>query len=170
MTEEQESAGGTGSSAPGATGPTSDPAAEALRRATRSTRPASAKRSRRRSPQAGSDPELVGDAIDRLLRDQGWTDRTAVATVMAEWSQIVGPDLAAHVEPVSFDEGRLVLQAESTTWATQVRLLLPQLQRALEERIGRGVVSRIEVLGPAAPTWGHGPRRVKGRGPRDTYG
>jgi predicted nucleic acid-binding Zn ribbon protein len=26
------------------------------------------------------------------------------------------------------------------------------------------------VHGPTAPTWGRGPRRVAGRGPRDTYG
>ena len=150
------------------TGP--DPAAEALRRATKSTKAATPRRSRKSPPQAGSDPELVGSALERLLRDHGWTDRSAVAMLVSDWADIVGADLASHVQPTSFDEGTLVLQAESTTWATQVRLLLPQLQQAVDRRVGRGVVARITVLGPAAPSWSKGPRRVKGRGPRDTYG
>ncbi len=144
-------------------------AGEALRRATGSTRPA--KRRRRTSPpQASSDPELLGSAVDRLIRDQGWSDRSSVAVLMAQWAEIVGADLAAHVVPTSFGDGELVLQAESTTWATQVRLLRPQLQRAIDERVGGGVVTSISIVGPAGPTWRSGSRRVKGRGPRDTYG
>ena len=102
--------------------------------------------------------------------EQGWQDQSAVAVLMGEWADIVGPDLAAHVVPVSFDDGELVLQAESTTWSTQTRLLLPQLHRVIDERVGAGVVRAIRLHGPQAPTWAAGPRRVKGRGPRDTYG
>lgn len=153
-----------------------DPAAEAasaaLRRATRST-PRAKKGQGRRSgaPSSGSrDPQPLAEALDGLVRDQGWQDQSAVATLMGQWSQIVGEDLAEHVVPVSFAEGELVLQAESTTWATQVRLLLPQVHRAVDDRIGAGVVRAIRIRGPQAPSWGAGPRRVKGRGPRDTYG
>jgi len=31
-------------------------------------------------------------------------------------------------------------------------------------------VQRLRVHGPTAPDWRHGPLRVTGRGPRDTYG
>lgn len=148
-------------------------AAAALRRATRSTSAAKPRRTAR--PKGASfandrDPTLIGEAIDRLVRDQGWQDQSAVATLMSEWEQIVGRDLAEHVRPVSFEEGVLTVQASSTTWATQVRLLLPDLHRAVDTRVGTGVVSRIAILGPQAPTWVSGQRRVKGRGPRDTYG
>lgn len=108
--------------------------------------------------------------MERLVQEQGWRDRSAVAVLMGEWAQIVGDDMAAHVLPVAFDQGELVLQAESTAWATQVRLLLPQLHRAVDERVGAGVVRAIRIQGPQAPSWGAGTRRVKGRGPRDTYG
>jgi predicted nucleic acid-binding Zn ribbon protein len=85
----------------------------------------------------------------------------------------VGSDLAAHVRPEAFEPdqgGRLVLRADSTAWATQVRLLLPQLRARIDAELGRGVVRDITVVGPAAPSWSAGPRRVRGRGPRDTYG
>ena len=145
-------------------------AAAALRRATRSTSKSKA-RSRRR-PSAGSsrDPQPLGAALDDLIEQQGWRAESSVAVLMSQWSEIVGRDLADHVTPVSFAEGELVLQAESTTWATQTRLLLPQLHAAVDERVGGGVVRAIRVRGPQGPTWAAGPRRVKGRGPRDTYG
>lgn len=147
-------------------------ASAALRRATRSA-PAKGPRKPRRSTAAYSDdrdPQRLGTAMNRLIRDQGWEDDSAVAVLMSEWSSIVGRDLAEHVTPVGFAEGELTLEAESTTWATQVRLLLPQLHRTIDARVGVGVVKRIQIRGPQAPSWVAGPRRVKGRGPRDTYG
>lgn len=146
-------------------------AAAALRRMTRST---PRKKTGPRRVQAafsdGRDPQTVGAAVERLIRDQGWQDQSAVALLMTEWDQIVGVDVAEHVRPVSFEDGQLELRAESTAWATQVRLLLPQVHRAVDARVGEGVVTRIRITGPQAPTWTAGKRRVAGRGPRDTYG
>jgi predicted nucleic acid-binding Zn ribbon protein len=145
--------------------------AAALRRATRSTKAAKRPPGRTARPSTdGRDPQPLSTALERLVADQGWQDQSAVAVLMSDWAQIVGQDLADHVVPVSFHEGELTLQAESTTWATQTRLLLPQVHRAVDARVGAGVVSAIRVRGPQAPTWGAGPRRVAGRGPRDTYG
>jgi predicted nucleic acid-binding Zn ribbon protein len=149
-----------------------DAATAALRRATRSTKAAkrTSGRSRGKPPADVRDPQPLGAAVERLVAELGWQDQSAVAVLMADWAQIVGADLADHVTPVSFQEGELVLLAESTAWATQTRLLLPQLHRAVDERVGSGVVTAIRVRGPQAPAWGAGPRRVPGRGPRDTYG
>ena len=66
--------------------------------------------------------------------------------------------------------GTLILQADSTAWATQTRLLLPRLADRLDAELGVGVVGRIVVQGPAAPSWRKGAWHVPGRGPRDTYG
>ena len=151
-----------------------DAASAALRRATRSTAPSAKKKSstRRTGSQYSDarDPQPLSTAVERLVEEQGWQDQSAVAVLMGEWDQIVGRDIAEHVRPVSFAEGELSLEADSTAWATQLRLLLPQVHRAVDERVGTGVVTAIRVRGPQAPTWVSGPRRVKGRGPRDTYG
>ena len=37
-------------------------------------------------------------------------------------------------------------------------------------QVGHNVVTRLHIHGPVAPNWSRGPRRVRGRGPRDTYG
>ena len=151
-----------------------DAANRALRRATsggpRRVQPAARRPRLSGAHSDGRDPKRLADAVDALLAEQGWTTANAVAGLIARWSEVVGADLADHVTPESFTDGRLLLRADSTAWATQVRLLLPQLRRAIDRAVGTGLVADISVLGPQAPSWVAGPRRVMGRGPRDTYG
>jgi predicted nucleic acid-binding Zn ribbon protein len=133
----------------------------------RRTRASAAGAPRRRDP---GDPEPLGETLGRLLAERGWDVPAAAAGVTERWAEIAGNELAAHCKPEKFDSGVLVLVAESTAWASQVRLLVPQLHRRIDEVIGRGVVSRVEVHGPMGPDWRRGPLRVRGLGPRDTYG
>jgi predicted nucleic acid-binding Zn ribbon protein len=112
----------------------------------------------------------VASTLDRLLADRGWSRSLSVAGVIGRWRAVVGDQLADHCQPETFEEGALVVRADSTAWAMQVRLLIPQLSRRLDEEIGEGLVESITVLGPGGPTWKRGPRSVPGRGPRDTYG
>ena len=116
------------------------------------------------------DPQAVGSTIRDLVDGRGWQQTTQVAKVLACWEDIVGVAIADHCHPEAVNDGELVLAAESTSWATQLRMLAPSLIAKVEEQLGRGVVTSIRVHGPTGPGWGHGSRRVAGRGPRDTYG
>ena len=119
----------------------------------------------------GRDFALIGDAVDAIVADRGWDVDVAAGSVMGRWPQIVGPELAAHVAPVTFEDGVLTVRCESTAWATQLRLMQSQLLARITEDIGAGVVVELRIVGPSAPSWARGPRRVSdGRGPRDTYG
>lgn len=121
----------------------------------------------------GRDPLPLGAAIERLKTERGWEMPMAVGGVMGRWSELVGPDLARHCVPQSYDEQARVLsvRCDSTAWATQVRLLAPQLVARLNADLGQGSVKLIRVRGPEAPDTRHGPLRAPGsRGPGDTYG
>ena len=83
---------------------------------------------------------------------------------------IAANGIADHCTPLSLRDGELVLQAEYTAWATQLRQLQRQLLSRLAGAVGKDVVRRIRVVGPSGPSWRRGPRHVRGRGPRDTYG
>ncbi|PZF82742.1 DUF721 domain-containing protein [Jiangella anatolica] len=134
--------------------------------------------SRYRAPGAGwsgpgkddRDPQAVGSAVDRLIGEHGWAEDLAVHGAVARWDQIVGPEVAAHVQPEHYEDGVLTVRADSTAWATQVRLFAAELVRRFSTEIGDGSVTRVDVRGPQAPSWRRGPRSVPGRGPRDTYG
>ena len=82
----------------------------------------------------------------------------------------MGREVGQHVKPESLADGRLVVRTDSTAWATQMKLLAPDVVRRLNEVLGEETVRVIEPLGPRAPSWTRGRLRVKGRGPRDTYG
>ncbi len=128
--------------------------------------PAGAARGRPRQ----DDPQPLTSAIEGLLHEQGWQQRAAMGSVFGRWEEIVGRDLAAHTRPDSFSDGELVVTADSTAWATQVRLLASALVRRLNAELGDGTVRRVKVRGPAPPRR-RGAWRVPGsRGPRDTYG
>lgn len=118
----------------------------------------------------GRDPQGLGNVVSRLVSDRGWSSPLAVGSVMAQWDALVGPEIAAHCQPESFEVTTLHIRCDSTSWATQLRLLSSSLLAKFDETLGRGVVTKLMVLGPTAPSWRKGFRHVKGRGPRDTYG
>lgn len=116
------------------------------------------------------DPQPLGGLAAQLLELRGWKEVVEDAAVEARWAEIVGPQLAERTKVESLEDGKLVVRAATTAWATQVKLLRSQLRARIAEVLGGGVVEEIVVLGPAGPSWSHGTRSVKGRGPRDTYG
>lgn len=107
-----------------------------------------------REPGRGGDPKPFGAAIRELLAERGWETQAAVGGVFGNWPRIVGPELARHTKPERFADGTLTVVADSTAWATQVRLLSSQLVKRLNQELGHGTVKRVKVVGPSA-----GPRR-----------
>ena len=124
------------------------------------------------------DPQLLDRTIGRLIADQGWGTDVRVHGVFSRWELLVGHEVAQHCRPETFTPGdradgggTLAIRTDSTAWATQMKLLAPTALRRLNEELGEGTVTMIEVLGPHLPSWKKGPRSVRGgRGPRDTYG
>lgn len=117
------------------------------------------------------DPQLLGAMVDKLVGDQGWELELRVRGVFARWPDLVGDEVAAHATPETFTDGKLVVRTDSTAWATQLKLLTPTVLRRLNEDLGDGTVTILEVLGPHGPSWKKGRLSSRdGRGPRDTYG
>ncbi len=113
----------------------------------------------------------IGGAWSRLVDEHGWRRGLDVARLLGMWPEIVGAANAEHATPESFDpeSGVLLIRTSSTAWAEQLRLMMPALRTAIEAQVGPGVVREIRVVGPTPPRT-RGRLRVRGRGPRDTYG
>ncbi len=116
------------------------------------------------------DPQLLDTTVTRLVSDLGWETELRVHGVIGRWGEIVGEAIAEHCTPDSFAEGRLVVRTDSTAWATQLTLLAANVVRRLNEELGDGTVSFLDVQGPSQKSWKKGRLSVPGRGPRDTYG
>jgi predicted nucleic acid-binding Zn ribbon protein len=154
-----------------------------MRRATAGSRELAGRRARRRANLRGRSPGYSGPAPDGIdpqrldavlseyVDDQGWELPLAQARVFAEWPSLVGAEVAAHCEPVTLRGGELRVSAESTAWATQLRLLSATMLARLVAELGPQVVTRLVISAPSGPSWRHGRFSVRGaRGPRDTYG
>ena len=116
------------------------------------------------------DPQTLDVTLGRFVSDHGWETELRVHGVFSRWEAIVGREVAQHVKPESFADGRLLVRTDSTAWATQMKLLAADVVRRLNDVLGDETVRVIDVAGPRAPSWKRGRLRVKGRGPRDTYG
>lgn len=116
------------------------------------------------------DPQPLGRAARDLAKKHGWSARVAEGTVLGQWSSVVGHQIAEHATPTALREGVLSVSAESTSWATQLRMMQAQLLAKIAAEVGDGVVTALKITGPVAPSWRKGPLHIAGRGPRDTYG
>ncbi|GAA4950652.1 DUF721 domain-containing protein [Yinghuangia aomiensis] len=96
------------------------------------------------------DPQPLRRVMGRMIAERGWQTPAAVHGVMGRWSDIVGPGIAAHCVPERFEDGRLVVRADSDNYATQARWLAPQLLKRINQELGDGTVTYIEVRGPAS--------------------
>ena len=117
----------------------------------------------------GRDPRSIGAIVSASIEDRGWTPFLARASVLAQWEDIVGTEVAAHTNAELIDDV-VVVSCDSSAWATQLRMLRHDIAREIEVRFPDSGIERVEVLGPGVPTKISGPRSVKWRGPRDTYG
>ena len=119
--------------------------------------------------QAGRDPRLLGAVLTKNFDERGWTPFVARAAVLANWTDIVGVDVAAHTTP-TLEDDVLIVSCDSSAWATQLRMLRHEIEHEIIEHFPDCGIDRVDVLGPGAPNQIRGPRSVKWRGPRDTYG
>ena len=117
----------------------------------------------------GRDPRSIGAIVGASIEDRGWTPFLARASVLAQWEDVVGKEVAAHTNADLVDDV-LVVSCDSSAWATQLRMLRHDILREIEMRFPDHGIERVDVLGPGVPTEIRGPRSVKWRGPRDTYG
>lgn len=129
------------------------------------------KAGRGRTASGTRDPQLLGEALESVIAERGWTTEVNVHLLLGRWPELVGPAVAEHSTPEAFRDRVVVVRTTSTNWASQLRLLAPQLVAKLNAALGDGTITALRILGPEAPSWKHGLRSVRdGRGPRDTYG
>jgi predicted nucleic acid-binding Zn ribbon protein len=95
------------------------------------------------------DPQLLGEALEEFVDQVGWQDQKSLAQLHTNFSEVVGSEIATHLEIERFDNGELILRADSTSWATQLKYLAPVLLEKLQEAAPELKISAVKVLPPA---------------------
>ncbi len=100
-------------------------------------------------PGDGPGPQRIGDALDAVMRGLGAPEASGVHLVFDRWAEVVGEALAARTHPLKMDGSRLVLAVDEPAIATHVRFLQPELLARLEDLLGAGRVTAIDLrVGP----------------------
>ena len=96
------------------------------------------------------DPQPLGRLTGALSRDRGWGEKIGEGTVFGAWDRIVGPEISAHAQPTDLRDKMLFVTAESTAWATQLRLIQGQIIAkiavpAVRERLTEAIERELAI-------------------------
>jgi predicted nucleic acid-binding Zn ribbon protein len=117
----------------------------------------------------GRDPKSIGAIMSRTITERGWVPFLSRESVVDQWDDVVGIDVAAHTVP-EIDDDLITVRCDSSAWATNLRLMRHEILAEILKRFPNSGIEKISVVGPGVPNKIRGPRSVKWRGPRDTYG
>ncbi|MFD6465674.1 DciA family protein [Streptomyces goshikiensis] len=122
----------------------------ALQQAKQDARWRRGKRAPQRRSRPRSGPVLLQTAFSDLLCERGWVI-PALNPLFTDWPGIVGPEIAAHVAVVDVDGVQFIVRADSKAWASQARLLEPQIVARLNQHLDHEAVRTLRVLSPQDP-------------------
>jgi predicted nucleic acid-binding Zn ribbon protein len=118
----------------------------------------------------GRDFVPLSSVLSVIADNENWKSHLTVARIAQDWPMYVGASIAQHTTISTFDNGVLVLRADSTAWSTQLQYLLPTLKKRIQEQLGHFKLKDVVIKGPNSYSFKRGMFSVKGRGPRDTWG
>ncbi|UCC71101.1 MAG: DUF721 domain-containing protein [Gemmatimonadota bacterium] len=86
------------------------------------------------SEERGGSPRRVGGLVDELLRACGLLEGVQRASVLNDWADRVGPQIAQVATPVGFERGTLFVEVRSSAWLMELRMM----ERRILERLNAG--------------------------------
>jgi predicted nucleic acid-binding Zn ribbon protein len=94
---------------------------------------------------ADDEPRRMGELLDRVVRGLGGPSADAMIEVFGHWEAVAGERLSEHCRPRELRGETLVVVATDPVWATEVRYRQEVLLDGLAQRLGRRIVTRVEV-------------------------
>jgi len=94
-----------------------------------------------------SHPTPVGEALERYLSRSGLARRLKQAQVIPDWSQLVGPQIAAVTVPESVTpDGLLFVRVATSAWMNELQLMTPEIMARVNAGRGPGRIRTIRWL------------------------
>jgi predicted nucleic acid-binding Zn ribbon protein len=91
-------------------------------------------------------PEALANVVGAFLKDAKLEARVEQASVIPEWENLVGKQIATVTKPISVTaDGTLFIAVKTNAWMTELSLMEPQILRALNAKSGRTRVRKIRL-------------------------
>jgi predicted nucleic acid-binding Zn ribbon protein len=88
-------------------------------------------------------PQLVGDVLAGFLNRAGLEAKVEAASVLSEWAERVGPQIAAVTEPLRVSEGTLFVAVATSPWMMELTLMKADILRRLNAGKKEGKIEQI---------------------------
>jgi len=91
-------------------------------------------------------PSALGDVVSGFLKESGLESRVEQATVIPEWTSLVGSQIAAVTNPLFVTpDGTLFVAVKSNAWMNELSLMEPQLLASLNAKAGREKIRKLRL-------------------------
>ena len=91
------------------------------------------------------EPVHLRSVLEQLLKDFGTPDITTVTSIIDQWEEIVGSDLATKISAVAISGSELIVRVDDPVWASQISWLENQLLDKITRLIGEEKITSIRV-------------------------
>ena len=91
------------------------------------------------------EPVHLRSVLEQLLKDFGTPDITTVTSIINEWEEIVGSDLATKISAVAINGSELIVRVDDPAWASQISWLEKQLLDKITRLVGEEKITSIRV-------------------------
>lgn len=106
----------------------------------------------RRSPLSRpSEPQPVRDVLARFLARSGLDAKVEAASVVPEWVERVGPQIAAVTQPLRVSDGVLFVAVATSAWIMELNLMKAELLRHLNAGKRKGRIEGIVFVMAGRP-------------------
>ena len=87
----------------------------------------------------------MGGVLREAMGSERFRRGLALGRLARSWDEVVGATLARETEPLSLDQGGLVVSVSSGAWGAQVRFLAHDIRRRANEVLGAQEVRTVRV-------------------------
>jgi predicted nucleic acid-binding Zn ribbon protein len=87
----------------------------------------------------------LSDSLEGLANRLGLPPTKATKVVFAQWSDVVGRQIAEHAKPVAVVRGTLQVVVDDQRWLTQLKWMAPKVVERLNEAMGEPLIAALEA-------------------------
>ncbi len=91
-------------------------------------------------------PKPISGILQDVLESCGLNNRLEERSLLLNWQEVVGPEIAAHSRAVDIRDGVLIIDADHGAWRQELSLLIPQLIQKFNAMYGAGAVKEVQWL------------------------
>ena len=91
-------------------------------------------------------PQPLGDVLARFLDRTGLAPKLEAASVIPDWAELVGPQIAAVTEPVRVSDGMLLVAVDTSAWMMELNMMKGALLRYVNAGRGAGRIREIRFV------------------------